>query len=248
MITRTSLLALPLLTSSLLLSGCLLYSPYVSPVVQPLEKGEVEMSGGVGLMPRFIAEDESDLSIEGGVRYALTDQLTLGGRLWSSAEMWESEEGIGGIDGFGFDGSWLLSNPDRTDAVRIAPTLHVQWGSQRLMGVPGAVHPRPQEDDTVETRGIGYGAGINLWTPMIGPLQPFTGISARRYTFDTEGEYEMSFTTVGLHGGLGYEVTDHLNVSLEAVGVYEIPEENVMRDDVGDRFLLTPMLRAAWRF
>ena len=114
MFTRTLSVALLLLTASSLLSGCILFSPYASPVVKPMEQGDVEVQAGGGALPLFYGEGKMDLGLEGGIRFSPVDRLMLGGRLWSSTDAWEENDIR--IDGFGFDASLLPA--DTTESSR----------------------------------------------------------------------------------------------------------------------------------
>ena len=250
---RTLFLSLALLVGSTSLGGCLLFSPYASPVVKPLQKGEVEAAVGAGALPRFYADIQSDLGLEGGVHFSPVDRLMLGARLWSSTDAWE-EEGAG-IDGFGIDAAWLLDDPERTDRFRLAPAVHFQHNSNTTEYSGDFGHPGPGAVDsgTFTISGVGYGLGLHAWTPAIGDLHPVVGLTARRYTFGLGGEgsdgtEKSNVVTVGLHGGLGYELTENLGLSAEVVLLHESPEKTDRDDGVESRTILTPMIRAAWRF
>lgn len=243
MFTRTLSVALLLLTASSLLSGCILFSPYASPVVKPMKQGDVEVQAGGGALPLFYGEGKMDLGLEGGIRFSPVDRLMLGGRLWSSTDAWEENDIR--IDGFGFDASLLLADPERTNILHLAPAIHLQYGSRITVTSP----PTGQGDsETTLASGYGYGVGLNLWTPTSSSLHPFAATSIRRHTFSVDNGDENNVLTFNLHGGLGYELTDNFNVAAEIVYVYEYPEDADTRESLTSSFFLAPMIRGAWRF
>ncbi len=245
---RTSLLTLQLtlLICSTTLTGCLLFSPYASPVVKPLKRGEIEVKAGAGAIPRFFSDGRADVGVEGGVTFSPLDRLMIGGRLWSSTEVWD-DKGFR-INGYGVDASLLLSDPSERDSWRVAPAVHFQFDTESAVVEPTSTHPGPVDSGASTVNGVGYGIGLNVWTPTSSALNPVLGATLRRYGFGAEGVETIYVVTFGMHGGIGYDITDNFNLGAELVVLYEYPESELSGGDVSRSVFFTPMIRAGLRF
>lgn len=205
-----------------LFAGCTSYNPFLNPPAQPLPKGKGEVAASLGGLPPVNGGSNfADLGTEGLVRYAFSNRLTLGARMWTADMNWT--DGLD-LSGFSFDGFYLLSGDSGSTRIAIAPRVHFLTSGETIAG-----------------RGLSVDA--LAWLPPRWILKPFIAFGAGIGEDLADDAVNPALYTMMFRAGASTRLFDTFDVSVEVASFGEFDH------DFGyDRWITVPNVSLRWDF
>lgn len=226
-------LALPVLLGISLLWGCsksMLYSPSLNLSNKPLKEKELDLQGGVELMPEARTEilggNKTTLGVSGQVGYGFSDKFSLGVKGWIDAQGREDAARFGvALQGV----VTRMTGPAKR--LLLVPRIGLAFWGDQITGYglgASAVFQKELSDQTAWHFGAGFAWGFRYLNEDINAAG--------------ENKIPMGLGLLG-HIGFAWEFAPGLRLSVEATPLYQI---NTF--DKNQQFIVSPQLGLGYTF
>ncbi len=215
----TTLLLLAALTSC---SPSLIYSPSINLTNESLKSGEIDLSGGVELLPETrpdaIRGNQTTLGVSGQLAYGFSDKFNLTVKGWGDIE----GRGHDSRMGFSLNGQFIKVF-DPASRLIVLPRFGIALDGANIGGY--GIGSSVIYQHTINQRFSWYGGTGLVWG--------FRQLN-RAVNRESELKMPMGFGIIA-NLGLGWQVTDRIHVNGEINPVYQI---NTFDDN--SQFLVAP--------
>ena len=190
-------------------SKSLVYSPAVNLPQKMLKEKEIDLSGGVELMPEaraeFLGGRPTTLGLNGQIRYALSDQFNM------SFKGWIDVEGRGSSTRSGFSMAWQVIKPKDTKSRFIfLPQFGMVLNGDNISGY-GVSSSIIYHEEMSDRFSFYLGGGV-LW-----------GFRFFDKLVNEEGEtrWPMGFGLIG-NTGVAFEIANGFRVNMEVAPIVQL--------------------------
>jgi hypothetical protein len=226
-------LTLPVLLAMLLLWSCsksMVYSPSLNLPNKPLKEKELDLQGGVELMPEARTENlggnKTTFGVSGQIGYGFSDKFSLGVKGWIDAQGREDAARFG----VALQGQ-VVNTISSTNRLVLVPRIGLAFWGDQITGYglgASAVFQKEFSERTAWHFGAGLAWGFRYLNEDINAAG--------------ENKVPMGFGLLG-HLGFAWEFAPGLRLSAEAVPLYQI---NTF--DKNQQFIVSPQLGLGYTF